>query len=571
MNINRRHFVRSTAIAGAAGVVSANALTPLQRLVLLNNRQPERKWGAVSFTASDKAYLSIANANQTGLNPGTGDYSYSFWVNLVSNTSSFSYILRRYTNNGIKCYININSAIIVTHGDGTDAVATSSPSVIPVGIWTNITVVANRNGNLYAYKNGNVNTPIITLDISAKTSAISNTADFLCGGEPTNTYYLNGSMDSVCYLNRALTLQEVVALYNGGKGRCAAELPTAMPDFWRDCVSWWDMDEQGGVRRDSKGTNHLQETFSPIISPTVLNGGFESLGTGETLSSELIVNGGFETLGAGGADVFGMWTGVASDGAISNETTLKHGGSNAAKLTAGATKATRLVYGLSVTGGTRYKFTFWTAGDGANAGQYSLYDTTNAAAITAVLSTNIVSSAYNLVSFYFTTAANCVAISIGFRCPNAVGGTAYFDDVSLKQVTASNTFLNWTESTAGSSTINAEASVVNSGALACRMDVDASGAAVLLKQPVLTRLHKYIATLYAKSSATPAILYIGTEAGGFESQSITTSYAPYSKILDRKDAVNLYVTHSASSNGKSIYLDDITLTCTRIEGAKGIA
>src|SRR3972149_3921648 len=56
--------------------------------------------------------------------------------------------------------------------------------------------------------------------------------------------------------------------------------------------------------------------------------------------NEHLANGGFETAGAGGADVWGSWTETAGDGALANETTLVHGGADAAKSTAGATDHT---------------------------------------------------------------------------------------------------------------------------------------------------------------------------------------------------------------------------------------
>src|SRR3972149_11511009 len=85
-----------------------------------------------------------------------------------------------------------------------------------------------------------------------------------------------------------------------------------------------------------------------------------------------ILNGGFETAGAGGADVWATWDETAGDGALSNETTIVHGGSDAAKITAGSTANTKVANTITVRPGIEYVLRFWTRGDGTYGGRYGV-------------------------------------------------------------------------------------------------------------------------------------------------------------------------------------------------------
>jgi hypothetical protein len=151
---------------------------------------------------------------------------------------------------------------------------------------------------------------------------------------------------------------------------------------------------------------------------------------------EMLPNGDFETAGAGGVDVFGTWGEMAGDGAIADEGSLVHGGSHAAKLTAGATANTQLTQNIAVTPGVRYALTFWTRGDGTNAGRYYVADVTNSAVIQALTSTGVTGTTYTQVTYAFTAPVGCTTVIIQLRCPATNGGIAYFDDVSLQRVEA---------------------------------------------------------------------------------------------------------------------------------------
>ena len=147
-----------------------------------------------------------------------------------------------------------------------------------------------------------------------------------------------------------------------------------------------------------------------------------------------ISNGGFETAGAGGADnVFETWYSWRPDLASCSDTTVPaevYSGSHAAKMTriaSGGSPNMRQI--RSVTPGETYTISFYTRGDGTNAGTYMVYDTYNSVAITTPQSTGVSGTTYQKVSFSFTAPQNCYRVSVGFGPSSTVGSSAYFDEV----------------------------------------------------------------------------------------------------------------------------------------------
>lgn len=153
----------------------------------------------------------------------------------------------------------------------------------------------------------------------------------------------------------------------------------------------------------------------------------------EALGGELLSNVGFETAGGGGADIWGTWNEGAGDGALADETVLVHGGSHAAKITAGASANTFVRQQITVTPGKLYKLTFWTRGDGTNAGRYGVRDSSTSIWLISVRSTNVSGAVYTQAIAYFVPID--ISVWIWGYCPSANGGIAYFDDYSLKEAT----------------------------------------------------------------------------------------------------------------------------------------
>ena len=147
---------------------------------------------------------------------------------------------------------------------------------------------------------------------------------------------------------------------------------------------------------------------------------------GRASSDNLLSNPGFETAG-GGTDVWADWTEIFADGAIANETTIVHAGTDAAKITAGASVNTYVFQAITVTPETNYILRFWTRGDGTYGGRYRIRDVTGAADIVAQAATGVTGAAYVEFLKEFTTPAGCVSVAIYLYCPGTNTGIVYFD------------------------------------------------------------------------------------------------------------------------------------------------
>jgi hypothetical protein len=148
--------------------------------------------------------------------------------------------------------------------------------------------------------------------------------------------------------------------------------------------------------------------------------------------ADTVFYGSFETAGAGDPDFFEGWGEAAGDGAIADETTLVHSGSHAAKLTSGASDNTRVTNGLPrVSPGQTYTYSFYTRGDGSNAGKFAIRDNTNNTWIVSLQTTGVSGTSYTEVSGQFVAPAGCHELIVYLWGPSANGGIAYFDDLTI--------------------------------------------------------------------------------------------------------------------------------------------
>jgi len=518
---------------------------------------------AIQFVAADKGVLTITDVAQSGLDVGTSDFSFSFWFN--SDTLPTYQTFLRKTN---IYYLYVNSAGRVTFQCGNpNLTANSANGVVVAGTWYFVAVTVDRDGSANVYLN---NSEIATVNVSSQsTSDWSNASSVLVGGISASSELVNGKVDSMSFSSRLLTANEITWLYNNGNGRVYRDIGIAGTDgsnLKTNLVSWWDFGENAGTRYDSHGTNHLSQTFANIIAPP-------------TYGSELLTNAGFETAGGGGADVFGTWVETTGDGTIVDETTLFRSGAHAAKLTAGATANTKVAQTVAVVASVNYRLSFWTRGDGTYGGQYGVYDVSNSANIKAITATAITGTTYSLITYDFTTPVGCTSVRIDLWNPSINTGIAYFDDISLKAISASSlnnggfedwtTATNagtWTESVAGASTVNREDAAPYHGTNAARFDVDASNSAVGVVYSSQTNNKLYSYSFYAKAlSGTPTMKVDGNTVTS--SHTLTTSYALYSGSIRPTGQLGWYRL-SATSN--SIYLDSVTLIAAEILGTTGI-
>lgn len=234
---------------------------------------------AVQFTAADKSWLRIADADQTGLDLGTDDALLCGWVWLDVLSSTYSLFGRLHSlhvftvkSGYVKCDFGPSGSIKSAQTDA-GALTTSK--------WAHVAVYADRSGLLTIYIDGEA---AATGDIS---SLASNNVDtsygFAVGASSAGGLFLDGRIDSLMFFKKpdlSPYAADIIAwAYNSGAGRLCAEITDEQKAAW-GAVSGWEFAEASGTRADSWGDNDLDETFGELVT----NGGFDTDVSGWTHS-----------------------------------------------------------------------------------------------------------------------------------------------------------------------------------------------------------------------------------------------------------------------------------------------
>jgi len=227
---------------------------------------------AVQFTADDHERLAIADGDQTGLDIDTNDAYIGGQFCFDTLTAAQTLWSKLASDAGYELTANADGSLTVTFGDGTSTSGSSAASTVTTGTWYYISAYADRSGNLVVKVNG---TTKITLDISARTSAVNSTAAFTVGAQPGGGQYADGRADSLMIFSAA-DLSGVADdietwAYNSGSGRLCSEITDAQKTAW-GAVSGWDQLEATGDRYDQWGENDLSQQFATKTT----NGGFDS-------------------------------------------------------------------------------------------------------------------------------------------------------------------------------------------------------------------------------------------------------------------------------------------------------
>lgn len=118
----------------------------------------------------------------------------------------------------------------------------------------------------------------------------------------------------------------------------------------------------------------------------------------------------------------------------------------------------------------------------------------------------------------------------------------------------------WTESVAGTSTINRESSIVQSGTYAVRLDIDGSNSLAGFFQTALTVGNWYQLSGYARASSAGARALFGNTNAPWGGDKIITLGTTYAQVLVADRAVNASVFIGRNSAaGAALFIDDLSL------------
>ena len=151
-------------------------------------------------------------------------------------------------------------------------------------------------------------------------------------------------------------------------------------------------------------------------------------------------------------------------------------------------------------------------------------------------------------------------ISSGSAINNPTLGSELTTDGGLETWTTATNLTSWTETIAGTSTVNQESSVKDAGAYAARLDVDASNSGCSISQAIVNSAAVWLMTSWrAKCSATTTKIVYRENGTGQVYPALTTSYATYYNTHRALAANTTVLLGKDESASKSIYLDAISI------------
>jgi len=153
------------------------------------------------------------------------------------------------------------------------------------------------------------------------------------------------------------------------------------------------------------------------------------------LAPNLLLNADFE-LWAGA--VLTSWTDLGTDGLIWQNIN-RQSQALALSIVSGPTMDRRATQSVAVTPGDTIYYRFFASGDGVNAGQFGIYDVTNAAYIVAVATTGVTAATYTLVSGSFVVPALCVSARLELWCAPLNAALILFDNAYMYSLTGMTT------------------------------------------------------------------------------------------------------------------------------------
>lgn len=231
---------------GELGLVSFIALT--------NTR-------SIDLEKSSSQYLSITDANQTGLDLSTTPFTLSAWIKLESLGSFQGIISKRQTigtGGGYTLFVNSSNKLALEIGNGGGADVVISNTTLTTGVWYFVTAL--RDGtNMEVWINGVDDSASVVADGAED---VNNSEDFAIGAYRTTTpdNFFDGLIDQANVFNDARSSAELLAEYNSGNGFIYDGDEAGL-------VGYWEMENDllDKTSNDNDLTNNNSATFSTDV------------------------------------------------------------------------------------------------------------------------------------------------------------------------------------------------------------------------------------------------------------------------------------------------------------------
>ena len=191
------------------------------------------------------------------LNPGTADFTFSFWVKCADFTNARFISKYEDDNNQITIRCTGADKIIVKVNDSSTNVITKTAGSAITSLqntWVHICLTCDRDDKANLYVNGATTLGFANYTAENSSTNLTNTGEWRFGRHGSN--YMTGNIDEVAFWNVALDSDAVVSLYNGGIPFNPLDSNRGNYDNEANCVGHWGFGEGSGTTTaDSRGNN----------------------------------------------------------------------------------------------------------------------------------------------------------------------------------------------------------------------------------------------------------------------------------------------------------------------------
>ena len=229
---------------------------------------------AGKFVAASSQHGVIADANQVGLDPGTGDFSLELWLRCDSLAALRTFVGKGSVANtlsdaqGYWFFVQTDGSLRVIYGVTGSATRTdraTAAGAVTAGVWAHLVFNWDRDSTPTVYKNGALQSTLASI-VATVGGDINSPGSFRLGAATTPasdaaSSYFEGLMDCVRWRNRLMTVTEITRSYNNGVGLAARDLSASERV---SLTGAWDLD---GNLRDGQNGNHLTNVNGVSFAP----------------------------------------------------------------------------------------------------------------------------------------------------------------------------------------------------------------------------------------------------------------------------------------------------------------
>lgn len=233
--------------------------------------------GGVALNRSSTQYLH--RMDDDTFDVGANDFTVGGWIYMEGTVDNQRIISKfHYTSDDRSWVIDVDNSTAASGSirsfvstNGSNSLAIEGTTQLSVDTW--YFCVFRRNGDdLDVFLNASVDGSGSMTNISGD-SLYNSPKPLNVGANDDGGSSLNGKLDSVFFIETALSNAEIAGLYNSGNGHTWSSVPQAIKDkFNNNNGHWWDLNEEPSATSNTWFDSAGSADLTGVNSPTLANG-----------------------------------------------------------------------------------------------------------------------------------------------------------------------------------------------------------------------------------------------------------------------------------------------------------